>query len=111
MFFANAEQFNDRILRVIAESPTRVQRIVVSAAPITSVDVTAADALADLAQKLSDQGIDLQFAELKDPVKDKIRRFGLLEILGENCFHPTIGAAVQSFLREDRMNRCRAIIN
>jgi len=103
LFFANAEQFNDRILRVIAESPTRVQRIVVSAAPITSVDVTAADALADLAQKLSDQGIDLQFAELKDPVKDKIRRFGLLEILGENCFHPTIGAAVQSFLRGDRM--------
>ncbi|MFL6758251.1 MAG: SulP family inorganic anion transporter [Sphingomicrobium sp.] len=103
LFFANAEQFNDRILRVVAESPTQARRIVVSAAPITSVDVTAADALADLAQKLSDQGIDLRFAELKDPVKDKMRRFGLLELLGENCFHPTIDAAVQGFLREDRV--------
>ncbi|MFL6777736.1 MAG: SulP family inorganic anion transporter [Sphingomicrobium sp.] len=103
LFFANAEQFNDRILRVVADSPTQARRIVVSAAPITSVDVTAADALADLAQKLSDQGIDLRFAELKDPVKDKMRRFGLLELLGENCFHPTIDAAVQGFLREDRV--------
>jgi MFS superfamily sulfate permease-like transporter len=90
LFFANAEQFNDRILRVIAESPTRVQRIVVSAAPITSVDVTAADASRTW-RRSCPTGIDLQFAELKDPVKDKIRRFGLLES-SANCFHPTIGA-------------------
>jgi len=98
LFFANAELFNDRISTAIAQSPTPVRRIVVSAAPITSVDVTAADALADLAQKLGEKDIDLRFAELKDPVKDKMRRFGLLELFGENCFHPTIDAAVKSYL-------------
>ena len=102
LFFANAELFNDRVMSVVAESPTRVRRVVVSAAPITSVDVTAADALADLSHKLSAQGIDLRFAELKDPVKDKMRRFGLLELFGENCFHPTIDAAVKSYLGEDK---------
>ena len=98
LFFANAELFNDRISTAIVQSPTPVRRIVVSAAPITSVDVTAADALADLAQKLGEKDIDLRFAELKDPVKDKMRRFGLLELFGENCFHPTIDAAVKSYL-------------
>jgi len=102
LFFANAELFNDRILTSVEQSPTPVRRVVVSAAPITSVDVTAADALADLAQKLGEKGIDLRFAELKDPVKDKMRRFGLLEVFGENCFHPTIDAAVKSYLDESR---------
>ena len=98
LFFANAELFNDRVLGAIADSPTPVRQIVVSAAPITSVDVTAADALADLAQKLTDRGIDLRFAELKDPVKDKLKRFGLFEQLGGDSFHPTIDAAVQRYV-------------
>ena len=55
------------------------ERIVISAAPITSVDVTSADAIADLDKSLDDAGIELCFAELKDPVKDKIRRFGLFD--------------------------------
>ena len=38
------------------------------------------------------------FAELKDPVKDKLKRFGLLEQIGERFFFPTIGAAVSSYL-------------
>jgi len=50
-------------------------------------------------QALNDGGISLRFAELKDPVKDKLRRFGLLEQLGEECFFPTIEAAVDSYLR------------
>jgi len=102
LFFANAELFNDRIYTAVGQSPTPVRRVVVSAAPITSVDVTAADALADLAQKLGEKGIDLRFAELKDPVKDKMRRFGLLEVFGENCFHPTIDASVKSYLDDSR---------
>jgi MFS superfamily sulfate permease-like transporter len=36
--------------------------------------------------------------ELKDPVKDKLKRFGLFAQFGENYFFPTIGAAVSSYL-------------
>jgi STAS domain len=42
--------------------------------------------------------IELCFAELKDRVKDKLKKFGLLAQLGENNFFPTIGAAVSSYL-------------
>ena len=100
LFFANAELFNDRILGVIAKSPAPVRRIVVSAAPITSVDVTAADSLCELERALTSKGIDLRFAELKDPVKDKLKRFGLFEQFGGERFHPTIDAAVESYRRE-----------
>jgi high affinity sulfate transporter 1 len=77
LFFANGELFQERIHAAIAQSPTKVRRVVVAAEPVTSVDVTAADALAELDDMLRKDGIELAFAELKDPVKDKLRRFGL----------------------------------
>src|SRR5499427_8865880 len=89
LFFANAELFHQRVLAAIAESPTPVRRIIVTAEPVTSIDVTSADMLAELEHSLSESGIELRFAEMKDPVKDKLKRFELLERFGD--FYPTIG--------------------
>jgi high affinity sulfate transporter 1 len=94
LFFANAEFFAESVREAIRASPTRVRCVVVAAEPITSVDVTAADTLAELAASLSGSGIGLRIAELKDPVKDKMRRFGLLALLGKRSFFPTIDSAV-----------------
>ncbi|WFU68963.1 sulfate permease [Bradyrhizobium sp. CB2312] len=98
LFFANAEFFRERILHAVATSPTPVRWLVVAAEPVTSVDVTACDVVAELDQTLNADGIELCFAELKDPVKDKLKRFGLFAQLGEHYFFPTIGVAVSRYL-------------
>jgi high affinity sulfate transporter 1 len=98
LFFANAELFNERVLEAVAKSPTPVSWLVVAAEPVTSVDVTAGDALAELNKALHEMGIELCFAELKDPVKDKLKRFGLFEQFGEERFFPTVDAAVSRYL-------------
>ncbi len=98
LFFANAELFGQRVLDAAAASPTEVRWVVVAAEPVTSVDVTAADALAELDEALQAAGIELCFAELKDPVKDKLKRFGLLARFDSEHFYPTVGAAVQAYL-------------
>jgi len=98
LFFANAEFFKERALDAVAQSPTSVRWLVVAAEPVTSVDVTAADIIAELDKTLHAKGIELCFAELKDPVKDKLKRFGLFAQIGESFFFPTIGAAVASFV-------------
>lgn len=98
LFFANAELFKERVLAAIESAPERARWVVVAAEPVTSVDVTAADTLAELDQALSQSSIELRFAELKDPVKDKLRRFGLLAKFGEDAFFPTVGAAVGTYL-------------
>jgi high affinity sulfate transporter 1 len=98
LFFANAELFQNRALDAVAASPTPVRWLVVGAEPVTSVDVTAADMLADLDDTLQAAGIELCFAEMKDPVKDKLKRFGLFTRLGEEMFFPTIGKAVSGYL-------------
>jgi high affinity sulfate transporter 1 len=100
LFFANAELFQQRVLAAVASSPTPVRRIIVAAEPVTSVDVTSADALCELEQTLRASSIELHFAEMKDPVKDKLKRFELLARFGGANFHPTIGAAVDAYLEE-----------
>lgn len=104
LFFANAELFHDSVLRALEASPTQVKRLVVTAEPVTSVDVTSADMLAELQGKLQGAGIELHFAEMKDPVKDKLRRFEIFDLFGRNIFHPTVGAAVDAYLRDHKVN-------
>ena len=98
LFFANADLFRDRVLDAVSTSPTPVRRVVIAAEPVTSVDVTAADALSDLDDTLRAAGIELCFAELKDPVKEKLERFELLGRFDEGHFFPTIEAAIDDHL-------------
>jgi high affinity sulfate transporter 1 len=104
LFFANAEFFKGRILDAVATSPAPVSWVVVAAEPVTSVDVTAADMLAELDKTLHETGIEFCFAELKDPVKDKLKRFGLFAQFGEKSFFPTIGAAASSYLASHKVD-------
>jgi MFS superfamily sulfate permease-like transporter len=99
LFFANAELFQGRVLDAVSNSPTPVRWLVVSAEPVTSVDVTSADMLAELDETLQAAGIELCFAGMKDPVKDKLKRFGLFARLGEDMFFPTVGVAVSGYLK------------
>jgi high affinity sulfate transporter 1 len=98
LFFANAELFRGRVLEAAARARAPLRWLVVAAEPVTSVDVTAADIVAELDKDLQKAGIELCFAELKDPVKDKLKRFGLFAQIGEGAFYPTIGAAVSTYL-------------
>ncbi len=98
LFFANAELFHECALDAVASSPTPVRWLVVAAEPVTSVDVTAADAVSELDDTLHAAGIELCFAEMKDPVKDKLKRFGLFTRFGEHSFFATVGEAVNAYL-------------
>jgi high affinity sulfate transporter 1 len=98
LFFANAELFHERVLDAIENSPTPVRWLVVAAEPVTSVDVTAADAISELDDTMNAASIELCFAEMKDPVKDKLKRFGLFRRLGEQTFFATLGEAVNDYL-------------
>ena len=100
LFFANAELFRERVLNAVAKSSTPVRRVVVAAEPVTGIDITAADALAELDEALQGAGTELCFAELKDPVKDKLKRFGVFSLIGEKHFFPTIEAAVRGYAQD-----------
>ncbi|MHB8137344.1 MAG: SulP family inorganic anion transporter [Smithellaceae bacterium] len=97
LFFANAETFRDQVLRAVAHASTPTKWVVIAAEPITDVDITAADVLADLDELLHQAGMDLCFAEMKDPVKDRLKCYGLFNRLGTENFFPTIEQAVECY--------------
>jgi MFS superfamily sulfate permease-like transporter len=99
LFFANAELFRDRVMMAVESSPTQVNWLVVGAEPVTSIDVTSADTLDELDHTLAKAGIRLCIAEMKDPVKDKLKRFGLFSQFGEDRFFATLGEAVGCYLK------------
>ena len=96
LFFANAEEFADEVREAVASSPTPVRWVVVAAEPITDLDTTAADVLRDLDKEFAAEGVDLRFAEMKGPVKDKLKRYALYERFGDDHFFYTVGAAVSA---------------
>jgi high affinity sulfate transporter 1 len=96
LFFANAEFFRSRALEVVANAPFPVRWLVVAAEPVTSVDVSAADALCELDDELREANVQLSFAAMKDPVKDKLRRFELYARF-ERRFFATIVEAVSAY--------------
>jgi MFS superfamily sulfate permease-like transporter len=69
----------------------------VAAEPITDIDTTAADMLEDLDEALNAQGISLVFAEMKDPVREKIERYGLTRTINPAHFFSTLEDAVAAF--------------
>ncbi|CAL8481622.1 SulP family inorganic anion transporter [Caballeronia sp. S22] len=98
LFFANAEIFREHLLRAIDDAGETVGWTVIAAAPVTDIDLTAVEVLERLHKELAERNITLCFAELKGPVKDHLRRYDMLRIIGEAHLFPTVGEAVRGYL-------------
>ncbi|HEX6868824.1 MAG TPA: sulfate permease [Candidatus Limnocylindrales bacterium] len=100
LFFANANEFRDRIRKAIKNADPKPAWILVAAEPITDIDTTAGSMLADLDLELNASGIHLAFAELQDEVRDMIGRYGLMDVIEEGHFYPSVTKAVEGYRRE-----------
>ena len=98
LFFANADSFGHRV-RALAETDG-TRWVVIAAEPITDIDATAGETLAALQKELHATGHTLAFAELKDPVRDLLRRYGIEAAIGPEHFYPTVGVAVAAYVAE-----------
>jgi len=98
LFFANANIFRKLVRDLVSRTDPEPVWVVIAAEPMTDVDVTAADMLVDLDLELNAEGKHLVFAEVKDPVKDKIVAYGLLDTIDSRHFYPTVSEAVKAFL-------------
>jgi high affinity sulfate transporter 1 len=98
LFFANANAFTDRVIAAIDERGETIRWVIVAAEPITDIDTTAAEGLEELLDELESRGVELAFAELKGPVKDRLRRYDLYERVGDEHMFPTLGTAIDGYL-------------
>lgn len=97
LFFANGQIFDEYVRSVVADAPSPTEWVIIAAEPITDLDTTAVDELVDLDNYLAGKAIELKFAEMKGPIKDKLIRFGVGDRFDGTHFYPTIEAAVDAF--------------
>ncbi|MGW9183365.1 SulP family inorganic anion transporter [Agromyces sp. NPDC055661] len=94
LFFANGGIFDDYVRSRVRAAGTGVHTVILAAEPITGIDTTAIDELIELDEYLASHGIRLILAEMKDPVVDVLRAYGVTDRFTPDRFAPTVGAAV-----------------
>ncbi|TFC95155.1 MULTISPECIES: SulP family inorganic anion transporter [Cryobacterium] len=94
LFFANGGIFDAYVRRIVTAAGSDVRTVILAAEPITDIDTTAVEELLELDAFLASRGITLIFAEMKGPVKDHLRDYGLSGRFPPERFAGTVGEAV-----------------
>jgi SulP family sulfate permease len=102
LYFFNADHFADTLKRHIAAAPEPVRSVLIDVSGIDSIDSTAVSMLIKLHAELSERSIVLSFAQVADPVWDKMRRANLHDAIGAERFHDSIRQGVEVILDELR---------
>jgi SulP family sulfate permease len=88
IYFANAQVLEDKIESLVAESTgTRAVLLIMSA--VNQLDSTALGMLDELEKNLQAKGINLQFAEIKGPVLDRLHTTDLGQRMHDRIFLST----------------------
>ncbi len=89
LFFANGGIFDDYVRSRVRAAGTGVHTVILAAEPITGIDTTAIDELIELDEYLASHDIRLILAEMKDPVVDVLRAYGVTDRFTPDRFAPT----------------------
>jgi len=97
LFFANAEDFRRRALAAVEQTGGPVEWFVLNTEAIVEVDITAVDVLEDLRRELTDRGIVVALARVKQDLRDELAPTGFLERIGEDRIFLTLPTTVDAF--------------
>ncbi len=95
LYFGNVEYVRERLLTA-AGSSDDVRTVVFDAYAVNRVDATAAHALIEVVDVLSERGVGFVVAGVKGPVMDVFRRAGVVDRLGPDSFLPDVHSAISA---------------
>jgi MFS superfamily sulfate permease-like transporter len=101
LFFASIGQFEQELQAAIGQAPSPVKRVLIDASSITLVDSSACDVLLRLVHHLGDAGISVGFARVRDPLRARMQRAGVVDAVGAASFYDRLTEGVRAFLGHD----------
>ncbi len=99
LYFFNANVAKTQILDLVTSRDPAPRGILIDLAATADLDVTTTDMLFELLADLEDRSIEVMLAQVKGSVRDRVRRTGLMERIGEDRLYLSIGSGVTDFLR------------
>lgn len=94
LFFGNCQSFKNSILHKV-EQNENLKYVIIEASGIHHIDSSSIHMLKDLYQDLIDKEIQLQFADVKGPLRDLFDLNGIYKLLGESNFYLTVLDSIQ----------------
>lgn len=86
LYFANVNYFEESILFLVGNDPD-LEYILVAAGGINGLDASGVEMLQHLVDRLKQNGISLAFYDIKNNVKEVLKRTGLIDKIGtQNIF-------------------------
>ena len=95
LFFANSNDFYSQCLEA-ADTPG-CRWFILNVEANVEVDSTGLDALVQLHDELESRGIVLALARVKNDLMNPMRRYGVVDVIGERNMYATLPTAVQAY--------------
>ncbi len=101
LYFANTQYFRDQLLQHCADKGPELKGIVLVANSITSIDSSGIHALKEIVSDCQARGLEVFVTGVIGPVRDAMRKGGLIELIGKDHFFMSEQEAVDSLLAEN----------
>ena len=92
--FVNADVAKDQIIALIRARPISPSTLVLDISATADLDVATTDMLASLVSDLRERDVELRLAQVRGSVRDRMRRTGLMDIVGEDHCYLSDEAAI-----------------
>ncbi len=107
LYFANARNLEDEVLRAVAERP-RLRDFVLIASAVNFIDGSALETLETLRVELDSAGVTFHLAEVKGPVMDRLQRVSFVESMTPGRIFLSTQEAVDTLVAKQRPGSLRA---
>lgn len=103
LFFANVNYFKSALLSEIIRKGPKLRYVILNAEPINYLDDTAAKQLKSMVSQLNEKGLTFKLAGAIGPLRDILKKSGLVTIIGqENIYVRTAEAYADSLEKVER---------
>jgi MFS superfamily sulfate permease-like transporter len=97
LYFANASHFGTEILELVDSADPKVQWLCIDCAAIYDIDYTGERLLHDLHKELEDRAVHVVLAQVTDPARRLLDRYGVTELIGPDAYFETVAGAIAAY--------------
>lgn len=97
LYFANTSYFKDKLQEYAKFKGDKLKIIIIDGESLNDLDSSAIYTLLEILKYYKARGIQMAFTGLKGPVRDKMVKSGLMDLIGSEFFFMSINGAVEHY--------------
>ena len=99
-YFANIHYFKKVLMNEIEKKGDTLKYVILNAEPVNYIDNTALNQLEKLVEGLKEKGITFKIAGAIGPIRDRIQKSGLVEVIGRENMYVRTAEAYEDSLKK-----------